>query len=521
MIKQKLLKDLGLANKIAFVEPEKAKEEDLLRVHTDEYINKLKNGNLSQEDILTLELPYSKELVLGSMLCCGGTIAAVSAALKDGLGIHLGGGFHHSFPDHGEGFCVLNDICVAIKKYLENKEIKKAFVVDCDLHQGNGTAYAFQNDDRVFTFSIHQENNYPFHKPKSDMDIGLADRTKDKEYLAHLENNIPKIISDFKPDLIMYVAGADPYEHDQIGNLGLTKTGLRNRDYFIYSQAKNYQIPVAVVLAGGYAKKQEDTVDIQFATIKTGVEMFNARNIKNQISRLRQGYGGQAKMNIKKSNTFLYFLFLFLIVGFLFLVFKSEANDMEKIKLPEPKLKSSVSLEETISKRRSVRNYSSEELTIEQISQLLWACQGITDPRGLRAAPSAGALYPLEIYLVKNDGVYHYLPDGHMLEKKSGKNIKGDLTRVSWNQRFIETASIDIVICAVYERVASKYGERGVKYTDIEIGHAAENVHLQAVSLGLSSVPVGAFDDGAVSRILGLPNNEKPICIIPVGYKKR
>jgi len=200
---------------------------------------------------------------------------------------------------------------------------------------------------------------------------------------------------------------------------------------------------------------------------------------------------------------------------------RGEAKDMETIKLPEPKLKSTVSIEETISKRRSVRSYSSKELTTEEISQLLWACQGVTDPRGLRAAPSAGALYPLEIYLVKNDGIYHYLPDGHILEKKSDKNVKSDLVKVSWNQRFIETASIDIVICAVYERVTSKYGQRGAQYTDIEVGHAAENIHLQAVSLGLSSVPVGAFDEGAVSNILGLPNNEKPIYIIPVGYKDK
>ena len=193
---------------------------------------------------------------------------------------------------------------------------------------------------------------------------------------------------------------------------------------------------------------------------------------------------------------------------------------METIKLPQPKLKSTVSLEETISKRRSVRSYSSKELTIDQISQLLWSCQGLTNASGLRAAPSAGALYPLEVYLVKNDGLYQYIPEGHRLEKKSDKNLKHDLTGASWGQRFIEEAAIDIVICAVYERITSRYGKRGIRYTDIEVGHAAENVHLQAVSLGLSSVPIGAFNDNAVSKILNLPANEKPIYIIPVGYKK-
>lgn len=274
LIKKKLSKDLGIVNKIAFAEPEKASEEDLLRVHTRNYLDKLKYGKLSLEEILTLELPYSKRLAEGSILCCGGTIAALGAALENNLGIHLGGGFHHAFPDHGEGFCVLNDIAVAIRKGIEEGSIKKALIIDCDLHQGNGTAHIFQNDAKVFTFSIHQENNYPFYKPKSNMDIGLADRAKDREYLAHLEKNIPKIISDFKPELIMYVAGADPYEHDQIGNLALTIDGLKKRDSFVYEQAKNYQIPIAVVLAGGYAVKQEDTVEIQFNTIKRAVEML-------------------------------------------------------------------------------------------------------------------------------------------------------------------------------------------------------------------------------------------------------
>ncbi|MBL7156922.1 MAG: histone deacetylase [Candidatus Omnitrophica bacterium] len=273
LIKKKLSKDLSIINKITFVEPEKASDEDLLRVHTADYIDKLKYGKLSLEEILTLELPYSKKLVEGSVLCCGGTIHAVEAALADGLGIHLGGGFHHAFPDHGEGFCVLNDIAVAIKKAIEERKIKKALIIDCDLHQGNGTAHIFQNESRVFTFSIHQENNYPFYKPKGNMDIGLADRAKDKEYLGHLEKNIPKIISDFKPELLMYVAGADPYEHDQIGNLALTIDGLKKRDSFIYTQGKNYQVPVSVVLAGGYAVRQEDMVQIQFNTIKTAVEI--------------------------------------------------------------------------------------------------------------------------------------------------------------------------------------------------------------------------------------------------------
>lgn len=193
---------------------------------------------------------------------------------------------------------------------------------------------------------------------------------------------------------------------------------------------------------------------------------------------------------------------------------------MKTIKLPRPRLKGRVSLEETISKRRSVRHYDPRALTEEETGQLLWACQGITNPSGLRAAPSAGALYPLEVYVVKEDGLYRYVPESHSLEKKSAENLKKKLTRASWNQSFIEEAPVSIVICAVYERISSRYGKRGIRYTDIEVGHAAENVHLQAVSLGLASVPVGAFDDNAVAKILNLSGKEKPIYIIPVGYGK-
>lgn len=297
LIRDRLLQDKKLSGKIEFIEPDLASEEDILLVHEKSYLDKLKDAKLSAQEILTLELPYSKGLVVSSRLCCGGTILASQIALKENLGIHLGGGFHHAFPDHGEGFCVLNDIAVAIKKVKSQKspptqrrnathggsaeaqgakaeKIKRALIIDCDLHQGNGTAFIFRDDKDVFTFSMHQENNYPFYKPKSDLDIGLPDRTKDKVYLSHLEKNIPKIISDFKPDFIMYVAGADPYENDQIGNLALTIEGLKKRDEFVFMQCRNYSIPVCVVLAGGYAYRKEDTVDIHFNTVKSAIEIL-------------------------------------------------------------------------------------------------------------------------------------------------------------------------------------------------------------------------------------------------------
>jgi SagB-type dehydrogenase family enzyme len=168
-----------------------------------------------------------------------------------------------------------------------------------------------------------------------------------------------------------------------------------------------------------------------------------------------------------------------------------------------------------------VRSYAKRDLTLEQVSQLLWAAQGITDDRrGLRAAPSAGALYPLEVYVVKNDGLFHYVPEAHRIEPISEKDVKPELARACWGQGYVEEAAIDIVICAVYERVTGKYGQRGVRYTDMEAGHAAQNVFLQAEALGLASVPIGAFDDNAVARILGLPREVRPLYVLPVGHKK-
>jgi len=193
----------------------------------------------------------------------------------------------------------------------------------------------------------------------------------------------------------------------------------------------------------------------------------------------------------------------------------------EIIQLSKPKLDGEISVEKAISKRRSIRSYARRELTLEQISQLLWAAQGITDKfRGFRAAPSAGALYPLEVYMANKDGLFHYIPQGHKLEKISPEDIRKSLSQAALGQSWVAEAAIDIIICAVYEQATSRYGQRGIRYTDIEVGHAAENIHLQAVVLGLSSVPIGAFRDEAVSKILSLPEDERPLYIIPVGYKK-
>lgn len=195
-------------------------------------------------------------------------------------------------------------------------------------------------------------------------------------------------------------------------------------------------------------------------------------------------------------------------------------KDEEIITLPAPDTKGKIALETTILKRRSIRSFTGQALTMEQIGQLLWAAQGITDRRGYRAAPSAGALYPLEIYVAKEDGLFHYIPEGHKLRKLSEKDLRRGLQSAALFQSWVGKAAVDIIICAVYERVTSRYGQRGTRYTDIEVGHAAQNIHLEAVALGLGSVPIGAFSDDAVAKVLSLPEDEIPLYIIPVGYKR-
>lgn len=270
LIKERLLKERVVEEK-DFIEPQPASDDDILLVHTPEYLDKLKQGKLSLQEIMMLELPYSAQLVEASLICAGGSILAAELALEKGAGIHIGGGFHHAFPDHGEGFCVLNDIAIAIRKMQKEKKIKKAMTIDCDLHQGNGTAYIFRNDKSVFTFSIHQEHNYPAIKPPSNLDIGLEDGAGDQEYLSALEKNIPKIVRSFQPELIVYVAGADVYKEDQLGGLSLSIEGLKKRDTFVKRISQESNIPVMIVLAGGYARNVSDTVTIHCNTVKAFV----------------------------------------------------------------------------------------------------------------------------------------------------------------------------------------------------------------------------------------------------------
>lgn len=256
-----------------FFSPERADDADLLRVHTPEWIDKLKTGNLTASEVMKLEVPYSPELAEAVWLAAGGSILAGQHALQDGFACNLTGGFHHAFPNHGEGFCAIHDVAVAIRRLQADKQIRKAMVIDTDVHHGNGTAYIFRDDPTVFTLSIHQENNYPAHKPRSNVDLNMPDRTDDEGYLAALLPAAEKSLNEFRPDIVFYVGGADPFCEDQLGGLDLTKKGLRERDQRVFELARARNIPVATTLAGGYARNVDDTVKIHVNTILAAKEV--------------------------------------------------------------------------------------------------------------------------------------------------------------------------------------------------------------------------------------------------------
>jgi acetoin utilization deacetylase AcuC-like enzyme len=266
LIHDRLLAD-GVARPEDFLAPEPATDEDVRRVHTQDYVHKLRTGTLSRDEEARLEVPYSKELIRACSLAAGGSILAGRRALADGWAANIGGGFHHACPDHGEGFCVIHDVAIAIRRLQSEGVIQRAMVVDTDVHQGNGTAAIFGKDASVFMLSIHQEHNYPHPKPPSTVDINLADGTGDDEYLAILEKHLQEAFQDFAPQLLFYVAGADPYREDQLGGLALTMEGLARRDALVFDYARRNAAPVAITLAGGYARRVADTVSIHMGTI--------------------------------------------------------------------------------------------------------------------------------------------------------------------------------------------------------------------------------------------------------------
>lgn len=247
--------------------PHAATDEEILRAHAVDYLRCAQQGGLTDKEIRRIGFPWSPAIMERSRRSIGATIEACRAALQDSLAVNLAGGTHHAFRDHGEGYCLLNDSAVAARA-LQAEGIQRIAIIDCDAHQGNGTASIFAGDESVFTFSIHGAKNFPFHKEHSDLDIALGDETPDEMYLEALAGALPRVIERSRPDLAIYLAGADPYFDDTLGRLALTKAGLAERDRFVLSQCRSSGIPVAITMAGGYAKQIEDTVDIHFETVK-------------------------------------------------------------------------------------------------------------------------------------------------------------------------------------------------------------------------------------------------------------
>jgi acetoin utilization deacetylase AcuC-like enzyme len=272
------------------IPPQPASWEQLATVHSASYLAKLQTGDFAMSELALLEIPWSARVVEGFRLMTGGTLEAAQLVLElpqlrrrpatllgtasESNGrqsverrwaFHIGGGFHHAFADHGEGFCMFNDVAVALGLLFSRSAIERAAVIDLDVHHGNGTAHIFRNDARVFTFSMHQEHNYPADKPRGTLDVGVADRTGDDDYLELLRVSLPRVVAH-RPQIAFYLAGADPYHDDQLGGLALTKEGLRRRDRLVLDACAEAQIPLVILLAGGYARRLEDTVDIHYAT---------------------------------------------------------------------------------------------------------------------------------------------------------------------------------------------------------------------------------------------------------------
>ena len=303
--------EIGVAEPADFLEPQPATDEDILLVHTPDYVRKLKTGTLSPREEMELEIPYSKELVDAFWLAAGGSILAARHALAEKICFNIGGGFHHAYPDHGEGFCMINDVAVAIRRLQRDDKIRTAMTIDCDVHHGNGTAAIFAGTRTasqplpsvssailgkqvpgkmrgvhagdVFTISLHQHNNYPAYKPPSSIDVDLPDGTGDDDYLAWLGDAVSSGLRQFTPDLICYIAGADPYREDQLGGLDLSIEGLKRRDELVFRVSRAQGIPVMVTYAGGYAMNVEDTVTIHSNTIIAAKEVFRGNSARRVL----------------------------------------------------------------------------------------------------------------------------------------------------------------------------------------------------------------------------------------------
>jgi acetoin utilization deacetylase AcuC-like enzyme len=275
LVRDRLLAE-GTLQPAELVEPSPANLDDVLLVHTDDYVSRLCSGALTPKEIRRLGLPWSESLVRRSFYATGGTLAATAVALAHGYGSNLAGGTHHSFADRGEGFCVLNDVAIAIRAMRARRLFRRAAIVDCDVHQGNGTATIFAGDELTYTFSIHGANNYPLFKAKSTLDVELPDGTSDREYLNALALHLPVVFAH-EPEIVFYLAGADPYAGDKLGRLAVSIDGLRERDAYVLRECYEREVPIVTVMSGGYGKDINDTIEIHCNTIRMVKKVFESR----------------------------------------------------------------------------------------------------------------------------------------------------------------------------------------------------------------------------------------------------
>lgn len=261
--------------------PEAASDEELRLVHDSVYLERVLSGSLPREEQKRIGFPWSESLVERSRRSCGATVMAARSACEEGVALSLAGGTHHAFADHGEGYCLFNDSVVTARVLRNERLVSRVLVIDCDVHQGNGTAALSRDDDELFAYSIHGEHNYPFRKEAGDLDVALPDKTSDAEYLASLESSLPSIVEQFEPDLAIFLAGADPLGTDRLGRLALTRDGLARRDELVLGWCRDARVPVAITMAGGYSEPIEETVAAQTRTVATAARFHQEWRVKS------------------------------------------------------------------------------------------------------------------------------------------------------------------------------------------------------------------------------------------------
>jgi len=273
LLRQRVV-ECGILDPRDLLIPDAATDAELLRAHDVDYVHKVTTGALTDKEIRRIGFPWSPQLVERSRRSVGGTINACRQALLYGVAVNLAGGTHHAFADHGSGFCVFNDVAVAARAMQAEGRARRIVIIDCDVHQGDGTAAILNGDDSVFTFSIHGERNFPFHKQRSDLDLELPDGTEDEAYLAALDGALDTVLTAARADLAIYLAGADPFVGDRLGRMALSKAGLARRDLLVFERCADFGLPVAVVMAGGYASNVADIVDIHAETVRIAAEAY-------------------------------------------------------------------------------------------------------------------------------------------------------------------------------------------------------------------------------------------------------